>query len=82
MNRTPDTSVAERAYRLYEEKLKAILEPTRWGEFLVIDPLSGSYVLDRDLRKACEQSWEAFSVRVTEIMRIGFPSAVEVGYAH
>ena len=81
MTPTADFSVCEPAKRLYEEKLKAILEPTHRGEFLAIEPVSGEYVLDDTLSGICRSSRNSFPNRMTYIMRIGFASAVEIGYS-
>ena len=41
-------SIAERGSRIYEERLREILEPQHNGKYVVIDVETGEYELDKD----------------------------------
>lgn len=53
---TPDEMLAfsDRGEAIYEERLKAILEPERSGEYVAIDPDSGEYAVGADLTAATQ----------------------------
>jgi len=74
--------VLQRSEEIYRNRLKEILEPTHRGEFVAIEPDSGDYYLGKkmiDVMLACQA---AHPDRLSHIMRVGFPAAVEIGYAH
>src|SRR5438045_3518949 len=69
--------LAERGKRIYEERLKALLEPAHKGEFVAIEPESGDYFLGRDMGEAGTRARAAHPERFSYLMRVGFPYAVE-----
>ncbi len=48
--------IAERGTRIYEERLRAILEPEHTGKFIVIDVETGDYELDEDHLAASDRA--------------------------
>jgi hypothetical protein len=73
------TELARRAEAIYEQRLKAILEPEHRGEFVVIEPDSGDYFLGRTLSEAVWAAYRNYPDRETYVVRIGYPVAVEFG---
>lgn len=48
--------IVERGTRIYEEKLRHILEPAHTGEFVVIDVDTGEYEVDTDHLTASDRA--------------------------
>jgi hypothetical protein len=73
------TELARRAEAIYEQRLKAKLEPEHRGQFVVIEPDSGDYFLGRTLGEAAWAASKVYPDRETYMLRIGWPVAVEFG---
>jgi hypothetical protein len=71
--------VAQRSEQLYEQRLRAQLEPTHRGTFVTIEPTSEDYFLGRTLSEAVQAARRAHPDRLTYTLRIGFPTAVDFG---
>jgi hypothetical protein len=71
--------LACRAETIYEQRLKAKLEPEHRGQFVVIEPDSGDYFLGRTMIQAAEAAYKVYPDRQTYLLRIGYPVAVEFG---
>ena len=82
MTTAHDFSVSDRAEKLYEQKLKSLLEPTHRGQFLAIEPESGDYFLSDDFDGAINASRSVHPDRLAYVMRIGYPAVMELGYAY
>src|SRR6266446_303189 len=71
--------VSEAGKRVYEERLKAVLEPDHIGEFVAIEPESGRYFLGgsglEETIKAREEMPESFFF----LARVGYPAASKIG---
>jgi len=77
---SPEThELIERAERLYEERLKAKLEPAHLHEFVAIEPESGDYFLGPTLSEASAACRAVHPDRRAHIMRIGHKAAVHMG---
>jgi hypothetical protein len=70
---------AERAERIYEQRLKVTLEREHLGEFLAIEPESGDYYLGRTLSEAVAAAREAHPDRLSYVLRVGHYPAVQIG---
>jgi hypothetical protein len=75
------TELARRAEAIYEQRLKAKLEPEHRGQFVVIEPDSGDYFLGRTLSEVGWAAYKAYPDRQAYGMRIGHQVAVELGMA-
>ena len=75
------SELSERSEQLYNEKLKGLLEPGHRGQFIAIEPESGDYYLGRSMIEVFQAAHKAHPERPAFVMRIGFPAAVEFGYA-
>jgi hypothetical protein len=73
--------IARQAEWLYEHRLKALLEPTHTGEFVAIEPTSGTYFVGATLREAIGAARSAYPSRLAYAMRIGHRTAVHLGTA-
>jgi len=68
--------LARKAMRLYETKLKALLEPTCIGKFVAIEPDSGDYFVADRMSAAMRQARLKHSDKKFFLVRIGFKAAV------
>jgi hypothetical protein len=71
--------VARRAENLYRTRLRYELEPKYNGEFVAIEPESGTYYLGKTPTEAIESARLACPTNLTHTRRIGYPYAFEVG---
>ena len=76
---TETHELIERAERLYEERLKAKLEPAHLHEFVAIEPESGDYFLGPTLSEASAACRAVHPDRRAHIMRVGHKAAVHMG---
>ncbi len=78
---TASQSVAEKARRVYEERLKLQLEAQHFGEVIAVEPESGEYVLGRDLQEVTVARRAKFGTKLVYTFRIGGGGAVKIGGA-
>lgn len=74
---TPDIDFEKRrelGWKIYNEKIKHLVEPQEKGKFLVIDVETGDYALDRDVITARKLLQARAPDAVCYLMRIGFPT--------
>ncbi len=70
--------VTELGKKVYEEKLKPILEPQENGKFVSIEPESGEYfVANTDVDAIKGNAY--FKEKILFLARIGFPTAHKIG---
>lgn len=69
--------LCRRGKRLYQTKLKAILEPDYIGMFAAIEPDSGDYFLGTRMIEAVLKAEKKHPDKLVFIVRIGFPAAVK-----
>ena len=74
-------SVAVKARRIYDEKLKSQLEAEHFGEVIAVEPESGEYVLGRDLQEVTEARRAKFGTKLVYTFRVGGGGAVRIGGA-
>lgn len=52
----PASEIVEKGTRIYEERLRDVLEPAHLGEFVVIDIETGEYEVDKDYLAASDRA--------------------------
>ena len=72
-------SVAERAKRIYDERLRAALEAGHPGRFVAIEPDSGDYFLADTLDAAVRAARAKHPARLSHVVRVGHPAALHFG---
>lgn len=71
--------VARRAEELYEAKLRQDLEAGHRNSFVAIEPDSGDYFLGETLSAAIQSARAAHPDRISFALRVGHPTAVNLG---
>ena len=79
MIRQNSESVADRARKIYEERLKSELEPLHSDEFVAIEPESGDYFLGKTLSEAIGASRARHPSKFAHALRVGHRAAVHFG---
>jgi hypothetical protein len=72
-------SVAERAKRIYDERLRATLEAGHPVQFVAIEPDSGEYFLADTLDAAVRAARTKHPTRLSHVLRVGHPAALHLG---
>jgi hypothetical protein len=72
-------SVAERAKRIYDERLRADLEAAHHGRFVAIEPESGDHFLADTLDGAVRAARARHPSRLSHVVRVGAPAALHLG---
>lgn len=70
---------AERGRKLYDEKLRAQVEPGNTGKFLVIDIETGEYEIDQDELAALKRAKAKRPDAPRYLLRIGHRGAYRIG---
>ena len=73
--------VADKARRVYDERLKTQLEAEHWGEVIAVEPDSGEYVLGRNLLEITTAHTAKFGNKPVCVFRVGGGGAVKIGGA-
>jgi hypothetical protein len=71
--------VAEQAKAIYCEQLQQTLEVRHTGEFVAIEPVSGSHFLSDSYTNAVARARAVYPDRLAFVIRIGQPAAVHLG---
>lgn len=71
--------IASRGEAIYEEQLRAQVEPGNHGKFLVIDIETGEYELDESDLAATERALAKRADPILYGLRIGYPTAYRIG---
>ena len=79
MSTTQENNIAERAKRLYAERLREMLEASSMNQFVAIEPDSGEYFLGDTLSEAANGCRAKFPDRRPYILRVGHKAAVHLG---
>lgn len=74
----PD-DIAERGRNIYLERLRAQLEPTHNGEYVVIDVESGGYEMDSDHLAASDRAFAKWPGGRLYCTRVGYGAAGRIG---
>ena len=72
-------AVIERGDQIYEEQLKAFLEPKHTGRFVAVEPESGRYFLGDTGTEALLSAHEAMPESHFYLKRIGFDYTHKLG---
>ena len=78
---TPETDfekTRELGWRIYNEKIKPLVEPQEKGKFLVIDVTTGDYAINRDLILAEDELESRRPDGVVYTIRIGYPAVFNI----
>jgi hypothetical protein len=75
----PTDHLAESGQRLYDERLKALLEPEHEGEFVAIDPDSERYFLGLTGLAALRAGRKELPDKLFYLLRVGQDAAYRVG---
>jgi hypothetical protein len=73
--------IADRGKALYEQHLRAQVEPGHIGKFLVIDIETGEYEIDREELAAFKRAKAKRPDAPLYLLRIGYPAAYHFGGA-
>ena len=71
--------VAEQAKRVYETRLRAELEAKHRGQFVAIEPVSGSFFLGDRFIDAALAAKTAYPDRKSFVLRVGQEAAFHIG---
>ena len=72
--------VCDRGEKIYEERIKHLVEPDQNGKFIVIDIESGDYEIDEDEIVADERLYKRLPNAVGYLGRIGCRAAYRMGF--
>jgi hypothetical protein len=67
--------LVESGQRLYEERLRKLLEPAQAGRYIAIEPVSGNYFLGDTGTEALLEAHRALPESVFYLARVGYPAA-------
>ena len=73
------SAVAEKAKRIYEERLRAELEPKHRDKFVAIEPDSGDYFVGSTYGESVMAARNAHPKRISFVIRIGHEAAIHLG---
>jgi hypothetical protein len=79
MPSSTSTDLARRAQTIYEQRLRAVLEPKHLDDFVAIDPDSGDFFLGKTLSEAIQAARAAYPDRLPFALRVGHTTTVEMG---
>ena len=72
---------ADRARRIYDQRLRAVLEADHSGQFVAVEPESGDHFLGDTLDAAANAAQTAHPDRRSHVLRVGHPAALYIGGA-
>ena len=80
---TPDAvrDTADRARRIYDQRLRAALEADHHGRFVAVEPESGDHFLADTFDAAADAVMAAYPERRAHVLRVGHPAALFIGGA-
>ena len=67
-------AVVDRAYAIYDAKIRHLVEPEHHGEYLTLDVITGEYEIDADDMAANSRMLERYSPATLVTLRIGYPA--------
>jgi hypothetical protein len=77
--RSPAGDIVERGTRIYDERLRHLLEPQQNGKYVVIDVETGEYELDEDHLAASDRAADKRPGAPLYATRVGSRSLGRVG---
>jgi hypothetical protein len=78
-DQVPTDDLADSGQRLYDERLKALLEPEHEGEFVAIDPETERYFLGPTGLAALSAGRKELPDKFFYLLRVGSDAAYRVG---
>jgi len=66
--------LAAQGEKIYDEKLKGILEPEHNGEIVAIEVESGDYFLGNSIVEATEKAKRKYPDRLFHVIKVGYPA--------
>lgn len=72
-------SVSREAKKIYDERLRSLLEPSHRNEFVAIEPESGDFFLGKTLSEAIGNARTKHPERLVHTLRVGHKAAVQFG---
>lgn len=73
--------LSQRAKQIYDERIRASVEPAHVGEFVVVDVDSGDYEVGAEMLAVFDALKARRPDATTFVMRAGYPTAVTLGGA-
>ena len=67
--------LARRGQAVYDQELRAALEPRHHGRFVAIEPDTKQYWIGATVEEACRQACAALPGKFFHLIRIGSPTA-------
>jgi hypothetical protein len=71
--------VAAKGQKIYDEKLKGILEAENKGKFVVIEVESGDYFVADTVLEALQKAKEKYPNKILHAIRIGYEGIFKMG---
>ena len=71
--------VARQGEAIYQERIRTLVDPLHYGEFLVIDVATGDYELGNRMILASKKLRERKPGAITYGIRVGFSAAYRMG---
>lgn len=78
-NTEPSDALSESGQRLYDERLRGLLEPEHTGEFVAIEPDTERYFLGPTGLAALHAGREALPGKLFYLLRVGSDATYRVG---
>lgn len=75
IRRLPREEIGDRGARIYEQKLRSVLEPQFNGQFVAIDVESEDYEVAMEARDASNRLRERLPDAQVLVERVGYPAA-------
>jgi len=72
--------LVRQATEFYDHELRTAMEATHRDEFIAVEPISRTYYLGQTIVEASRQARTAFPNRRSYLMRVGHPSAMQIGW--
>jgi hypothetical protein len=72
-------SVAEKAKRIYAERLQSDLEAHHLNRFVAIEPESGDHFIANSFSDAVANARRAHPARISFVIRVGHDAALHIG---
>jgi hypothetical protein len=66
--------LAAQGEKIYDEKLKGILEPEHNGKIVAIEVESGDYFLGNSIVEATEKAKQKYPDRLFHVIKVGYPA--------
>ena len=70
--------IEELGWKIYDEKIKRLVEPQHKGKFLVIDVATGDYAVNSDLILAEDELESRQPEGIVYTIRIGYPVVFKI----